>query len=125
MFRTDISACDHCGLCCQMYPCLLSGYRDVKRLAKATGKSKRKIHSMLRIEIKVPATPFSPAKHQVRIRPEGGGRNGKCPLHIDNRCSVQANKPKGGKDFKCWVANTFDNLYFWSDKDLARIGFEV
>lgn len=78
---------------------------------------------MLRIETRTLATPSSSAKQQVRIRPVNGEKWGKCPFHIDDRCSVHENKPKGGKEFKCWVPETFDRTYFWSDRDLLKLGF--
>jgi len=108
-FRPEISACDDCGVCC-LIPCLLSGYRDLKRLQAHFGRN-------MLDEIQVEKTPNNQV--QVRIRPV----DGKCPFHIDGRCSIHKVKPIGAKEFECWTLSSYRKTYFWSDKDLKRIGF--
>jgi hypothetical protein len=114
IYRPEISACDHCGLCCRT-PCLLANFEDVERLATHIGVS---VDEVKRDAIRVEMTPSG--QHLVRIKPR---TDGGCPYHVENRCAVERAKPAGGRDFECWNAETFAKTYWWTQDQLRRLGF--
>lgn len=100
----NITACDHCGVCCTRAPCLLGSPREVKNISRAVGYD---IRQHLRIE-------KTDDGIQVRI-------SGAPCVFFNGRCSIHHVKPKGGREFECWTPD--DRRYYWTAAQLAKIGF--
>jgi len=113
-FRTDISACDNCGLCC-LTPCLLKDRQDVENLAKHENISVRKMLDKLQFE----RTPDN--NWQVRIKPV----NNRCPYHVNMQCEVHRVKPRGGLEFECWSEESYRKTYYWSKDELNNLGVSI
>lgn len=103
----NITACDHCGVCCEQHPCLLSNYRDFRKVEELHPDAKKHI----RIE-------KDGERFRVRISA------GPCVYHIDNRCSIEDIKPAGGRDFKCWDLATYAKTFHWTHNQLRKLGFQ-
>ena len=107
--RNTISACDHCGACCERAPCLLGSPKDLEAIESLVGP----VRSGLQIERR------PTGEWQVRIS------SAPCRFHRQGRCAIDAVKPQGGRDFKCWDASTYRQTYFWTAHELRAIGFGV
>lgn len=102
----DITACDHCGACCQEAPCLLGSYKELRAIEERVGP--------IRDKIQVEDGPYG---WVVRIS------SAPCVFHKDDRCSIEDLKPSGGRDFKCWEPSTGKKQYKWTANQLRKIGF--
>jgi len=103
----NISACDHCGACCQRAPCLIGSFAELREIEKRAPQ----VRSSIRVERK------PTGEYQVRVS------SAPCVFHVDGRCEIEAVKPQGGRDFKCWDARTYRKTYAWSANQLRKIGF--
>lgn len=103
----DITACDHCGVCCQRAPCLLSSFAEARAIESVVSDAR----SSLRIERR------HDGQFQVRVSAAP------CRFHVGGRCAIEQVKPQGGRDFKCWDARTYRKTYTWSINQLRKIGF--
>lgn len=109
VLRRDISACDDCGLCCQT-PCLIGSPDELPVISAAVGRD-------IRHSLSVERTPAGDML--VRV-----SRQSPCEFW-NGRCTLQAVKPKGGREFECWTPATFALTYHWSPADLAAAGIRV
>ena len=111
IYRPEISACDHCGLCCRS-PCLLGGWDDVQRIAAFLGVSEHDLLGRLMFE--------KTKTGEFRVRPKPAGD--RCQFHVNGRCAIHEVKPKGGREFECWTPSTQRQTYGWSRADIEKIG---
>jgi len=101
----NITACDHCGACCNQAPCLVGGYPELRTIVEKTG------HRAFQVE-RTPA-----GKVQVRISAAP------CVFYQEGKCQIHEIKPKGGREFECWNAHTYRKEYYWSGNQLRKIGY--
>lgn len=104
-----LSACNKCGVCCRVSPCLLVP-KDVKEICRYLNVSVGEFVKTLLVE------RTQKGQWQVRMK-------GPCAYLKENECSIHPVKPRGGKDFRCWAPS--DTTYYWSEEALAKLGFVV
>lgn len=116
IYRPEISACDKCGACCTIAPCLLADKADIEKLAK---------------HLDLPVPKFMGKYLQVEKRDRGWnvrlkrGKDGACVFLKNKLCTVQAAKPSGGRSFKCWDLKTFELDYAWTNEAIKTIGVQA
>jgi Fe-S-cluster containining protein len=103
--RNDITACDHCGVCCQRSPCTVASLEEVEAIERKLGASIRDglwvLHRNGGHEVIISAPP--------------------CRFHVDNRCAIHDVKPTGGRNFKCWEPSHGRRLT-WHPDQLRELG---
>lgn len=91
--------------------------RDIKRLAKHLGMSPKHV---ARTHLAI-TTAAGGVEVRMRRRDESDSLSPCAFLGEDFRCGVHAAKPAGGKEFKCWDAETRTLVYTWDQHALDKL----
>lgn len=110
-----LSHCNQCGECCRQSSCHLSE-QDTSKIAQHLGLSRREF---ARQYLTVIPTAAGAVAIKPRMTPQG------CVFLKDSKCSIQAVKPKGGREFECWTPQPHASRYWWPSDRLKRIGVAI
>jgi Fe-S-cluster containining protein len=106
--------CNRCGQCCKDSPCLLEE-SDIDRIAAHLRMDREEF---VRTKLDV-----QPVDRMGAVKPKRNERG--CIFLKGNDCGINRVKPKGGRDYECWVPQDGGTRYLWSSTSLSKIGVMV
>jgi Fe-S-cluster containining protein len=124
--KKGLSNCNKCGFCCYMMPCDLIK-EDIFKLANYLKITKKELFNKYLI-----FQPYIDGYTLIPIRKSQQDIAGQIKplersfdiepcifLSVDNKCSIEVVKPKGGRHYKCWEDN--EKYYLWNIKEVNKL----